>query len=486
MRKTAIHLLVVSAWHKAARSSLCTRLARASCSVARARCGSVAVTVAVSATTLLGAAALATEAGSWYLVRRNLQSAADAAAIAGARSIAGGKTDDVAKQVATDVVARNGFTTADTRRATRVDIQIPPNTSPHQITVNLAQTQPLLLSRVLRASAAVVPASATAIAQSDPGGACVLALGQPIAFAGNSNLLAPSCGLGSNYSNADSMRFGSGGSDAGSSFKVTTSSLVSTGGCTTCSAAQALLKLTFTVNSPAFYRDAVTNPYASLDSHAPMAIDDMTRGSACGSAKKLDLSLDHALVELAPGCYTGISVTGGRTLRLSPGIYVISQGNFSVSGGTTVDCPQCAATNSGVTIVLVPGTGGKQTDNGVVDIQANSIVDLTAYSSTTDPKLASGLDGVLFYRDGRWPVESGTTRIQIQGGPAIKLKGAIVGPTTLVQMNGGPNTDTAATTSCMAFVVRGITFQGGSGLSTAGCSAIGVRLPSLQIVKLTG
>ncbi|MBU8537347.1 pilus assembly protein TadG-related protein [Falsiroseomonas tokyonensis] len=450
----------------------------------RDRRGTVAVTVAIGASALLGAAALATDVGNLYLVRRNMQSAVDAAAIAAARGMAGGADDVAVGALASDVAARNGFQTGTQTRITNVDVAVLRATSPRQVTVTVQQTQPMPFVRAMMSAAPVVTASATAVAQSDPGGACVLSLSQPIAFAGNSNLQAPNCGLSSNYRHPDSLRFGSGGSNAGSSFTVRVSSLISSGGCTTCTAAEALLKLAFTRNRPAFYQADTANPYASITSQGPALLDDMTRGSACASPKKLDESPEQGIVALPPGCYTSMSVTGGRTLQLSPGIYVVSQGNFSVSGGSQVNCPLCTSPTNGVTIAMVPGSGNKPSDVGAIDIQANAIVNLSARSTTADPKLATGLDGVLFYRDGRWPAETGVARITIQGGPAVLLRGAIVGPTTNVELRGGPNVDTAAATNCMAFVVRGMTFQGGSGLDTSGCTASGVRLPSLEFVKL--
>src|SRR6185437_4260589 len=61
---------------------------------------------AITAAVLLGAAALATEAATWYLARQQSYSVADAAAIAGAVAYANG-SDPVA--AATGLASVNGF-----------------------------------------------------------------------------------------------------------------------------------------------------------------------------------------------------------------------------------------------------------------------------------------------------------------------------------------------------------------------------------------
>ena len=54
----------------------------------RCRRGSISIIFALSGFALCGLIALGTEVGSWYVVKRNLQNAADSAAIAGALAIA--------------------------------------------------------------------------------------------------------------------------------------------------------------------------------------------------------------------------------------------------------------------------------------------------------------------------------------------------------------------------------------------------------------
>src|SRR5690606_31782770 len=76
------------------------------------RRGAVSLIFAAAATAFFGFAALATEAGGWYLVRRNAQNAADAAARAGAVALALATPATRAARIAAagnQLAAQNGF-----------------------------------------------------------------------------------------------------------------------------------------------------------------------------------------------------------------------------------------------------------------------------------------------------------------------------------------------------------------------------------------
>lgn len=453
-------------------------LARRLSALRRDRRGTAAVLIALSTSALFGMAALATEAGSWYLVRRNAQTAADAAAMASAISMANGAAASSIIAIGRDVASRNGFTDGGDGGRTSVLVSASANASPAQLSVTVQQTQQLLFAHALMQQPAVVRATAQAVAMNDPGGACVLALHMAVTFAGNSNVQAPNCGFASNVRDPNSFKFGSGGSDAGGSFTARLSSLVSMGGCLTCTTAQNLLKLTFTRNRPALYQARTANPYASLEAGLPSTV----KVNTCSQTSKLDSDPDGSTISLPPGCYGSIRVTGGKTLQLSPGVYVISKGDFYVAGGTTVNCPTCSSSN-GVTIIMT-GSNGNAENTGALTIQANANVDLIARNTGT----SGDLDGVLFYRDSRAAngTNNGSVPVSITGGPAVKLRGAIVAPSSSVLFTGSSSTSTdpSAATSCTVFVVGGMTFQGGSGLDTSGCSAIGTRLPTLRLIQL--
>lgn len=76
--------------------------------------GAVAVTVALVLIVLIILSALVVDMGYWYNVRRQLQAAADAAALAGCRELAGGASNAEIWDVVTDYANENAVTPVDT------------------------------------------------------------------------------------------------------------------------------------------------------------------------------------------------------------------------------------------------------------------------------------------------------------------------------------------------------------------------------------
>lgn len=111
----------------------------------RDRRGAVLVFVAVGAFVLLGLTGLALDGGMAFLTRAKLSRAADAASLAGARSIRQGQSHAEAQAVA--VAAANGVVTGE---ATTLDIKFGMNEKLQQtVLVTARRTIPLLFSRVL-------------------------------------------------------------------------------------------------------------------------------------------------------------------------------------------------------------------------------------------------------------------------------------------------------------------------------------------------
>jgi hypothetical protein len=120
---------------------------------------------------VLGAGALAFDAGMMILERRDEQNAADAAAMAGARYVT--IDHDKARAVAASVASHNGFT--DGSGAQVVNISVPPAsgkfaTWPNAIQVEVANTRPSILGAVMGFLDWDVSATATAASLTDVGG----------------------------------------------------------------------------------------------------------------------------------------------------------------------------------------------------------------------------------------------------------------------------------------------------------------------------
>lgn len=122
--------------------------------------GAVAVTVAILMVVLVGFTALAVDVGYMLTIRRQLQTAADAAALAGCRVLADGGTEAEALVEAEDYALRNSFEPADTL----VMLGSAPDTevTPTSVQVTCLQETSLFFARVFGVEMAPIRASSRA------------------------------------------------------------------------------------------------------------------------------------------------------------------------------------------------------------------------------------------------------------------------------------------------------------------------------------
>ncbi len=172
--------------------------------------GSVAVHLAVMMAVLIGFAALAIEGGYLLLKHRQMQSAADGAAMSAATALGFGYPADF-RMEAKAVAAAGGFT--DGVAGTKVIVNSPPLTgsaagNTYAVEVIVRQSQTLSLVRVFRSGVFDVGARSVAVAQ---GGFayCLLALDPSasgaIAISNNAIITNPKCGVASNSGSASAL-----------------------------------------------------------------------------------------------------------------------------------------------------------------------------------------------------------------------------------------------------------------------------------------
>ena len=403
--------------------------------------GAVLVTLALAVTALLGLLSVAVEVGSWYVVRRNLQSAADAAALAGAlehaRSTPGRVTD-----AATREAVRNGAAAG----TDTILVNSPPASGafsgdPQAVEAIITHRQGRLFTALF--GSGEVPITTRSVARlRSTGEACVLALdrttGGAITAQGSATINTQGCVLAANSVSDTAI-------DLGGSSSVAADSLWTSGG-------YALGGST----SASFSRAPVSRAWALPDPYADLTIPAL--GNACPNN---NTRIQNETRTLTPGVYcNGISVGAHGVAILEPGTYYINRGNFDVGAQGTVRC-NCTAPH-GVTIVLT--STSNTTQIGRVDINGGASVTLRA---PADPSYA--YPGVLFFQDRR---ASASDESRLNGGATMSLNGALYFPAQAMQWNGN---SFGGAQGCVRIIARTVSFSGNTALDDAGCAEQGVR-----------
>jgi hypothetical protein len=341
--------------------------------------GQALVLTAAALVVLLGFVGLGVDMGAARYERRLQQTAADAAAIAGATNLTYGGVQSGAQNAS----AANGFTDNTGGGAcagppanqgvgqVTVTVCNGPSTGPHAGNVNYVEAfvtsgQPTYFMKIFGVNSETITARAVATNYSGATNGtnnynCLTTLGPPsssiegVNINGNATLNAPTCGI------ADNGNYNTKGNalnvNAGS-FGVSGSANVSgPGGKVTCTSGQS--------NCPQYGTPAVPNPLASL---APPC-------SPCTGGTALSINSSYTVTS---GTYSSISITGNGTVTFSPGTYIINgAGGFSCSGTPTI-------TGTGVFFYF--------TGQATYNCQGNDTANLTAPSSGT-------YQGILLYQD---------------------------------------------------------------------------------------
>jgi hypothetical protein len=405
----------------------------------RDQSGSYIIIIALAMPVLVGIAGLGTEVGWWLYDHKNMQSAADSAAVSAAT--AGSNLNAEADSV----TALYGFTNG-TRNVTVTVNQppttgnyAPPNPFPQAVEVLITQPQPRLLSALFGTDPILIKARAVALPNAGTG--CVLALDRTaspaVKVAGTNQLNLINCNLYSNSNASPSLGVSGSG-------KVSANQVGVVGDLSGASNITA-------VNGLRTGMRPIADPYANVS--PPLE-------PSCNNAK-ITVNSNGKNTSLSPGCYRGdITVNAGATLNLSPGIYYLDGANLSVAGNATI-------TGTGVTLVFT----GSGSNWGTASIGSNAIVDLTAPSSPSDPTR-----GIVIYGDRNMPVG---TAFNLTGGGSQNFGGAIYLPKAALNFSGGNGTST----SCTKIVADTITFTGTSNVQV-NCAALGTAAIGITTAQL--
>jgi Flp pilus assembly protein TadG len=416
--------------------------------------GVSAIVMALSLTTVLGFSGLAVDAGLWYGDKRTLQGLADLAAWSAIQTYtAEGATTTAAtdaQNAARAAVAASGVS------GITVTVNNPPKSgsytsSPSAFEVIITKPESLFFSAQYLKTVTVGSRAVSAYQITTSGGGapgCMLALsGGPTAqilAQNNAQVNASTCGIYANGSSTSAVDVQGSANLKVDYLQVVGSTLTGNNGSITNSGA--------TVTNGAVTAD----PYAGLTLSQIEASTNTT--ISCSSyAGTSESNWNPVAYTPPPGVYCGgLSVSNGNSMTLSPGVYYMVGGNFSLMSGTN--------TAPGVTIVMVPANGVNPT------FAIGNGASLTMSSMTTGPTA-----GIAIYQDA-----SDTGALSIcggSGGSTVAMNGTIYAPGAPLTIANGCtiNSSSSNPTPCFEIIAGTINLEGGMGAGLTNCSNFGVK-----------
>lgn len=398
------------------------------------RRGNVLAIACAALPMVVGCAGLATDTIQWTLWKRQLQRAADSAAIAGVydRVTSNGATTTVSATVTHDL-ALNQHTWMGLKSGYPI-VSYPADSgvSVNQVKVTLAIQQSLPFSSLFMSSAPTIIANSTAASVPSGGDACVQALetngaNWGIRNNGSAGIYMPDCVM---YSNSPATNTAL----AGGSSSVTAQAVAGVGG----------IQASNNWNVQAYrpYSPALADPFANVTPD-PSAEVCSTKtivqgGKNVTSYYSLDDTTNFSTLPAGTNCFSSLSVGSNRSLTLPDGTYYINGGDANIQG--SISCSAC-------TIVLTNYDTSPTATIGSFQSNAGANINLTAPTSGT-------YKGIAIYQDRR-AVDSGTTD-KINGNNSSIITGAMYFPKQQLDYNGTGTTDAI----CTMFVARRVQFTG--------------------------
>jgi len=385
------------------------------------RRANTAILFGLSLPVVVGTAGLGVETGYWYFKQRELQTAADVAAVAGAVEKRGGQPDSKITSAALIEAVEHGFD----QGAGTIEVNTPPSAGSYQdnrsVEVLLTMPTTRFFSKIF--SNDEVTLHTRGVARYEDGGqACILALDPEasgaVTFTGNAVSFINGCNVMSN-SLDDSSLIVTGSAD------ITVPCALAAGGTSVDDG------LTLTdCPEPQSNVPPAADPFKDLpepDLTGPC----MTMPSGNGAAT------------LSPGRYCGGgNLKGDKTF--SPGVYVIDGGDFKINSGANV-------TGDGVTFFF--------TNDSTADFNGNATIQLAAPTGGT-------YKGILMYGDD----DNIDNSNKFNGTASSEFTGALYFPNQSVEYLGNFSGDNG----CLRIVARTINFTGSANLN-ADCSAAGLN-----------
>jgi len=385
--------------------------------------GAVYIWVAGGMFVFIGMAALAVDMSFAYVLRNNLQTAADSAALAAVSQL----PDETAGRAEAKVYAANNMSTevhsailkdedlkfGNWDGATRTFTPAVNPVNAVNVTLRRADANdnaaPAFFGQIFGSQGTDIAVSATAT----PGGPtpCLLSLDPDDPDAGkvnNGSVITENCSMHVNSSDPGALDVASGG--------VIDAEEICVHGGTDVQGSTSV--------EPETGCNRIADPLAGL---TPPPV---------GPCKETDAAYDTGSHTLSEGTYCGgLHISGDAQIELEPGTYIIQDGKFNLTGGSAT------VVGDGVTLYF---TG----PSGVLDVSGQGGANLSAPTS-------GDYAGILFYGDPNAPP---STKHGISGGSNMTYEGTMYFPTAELNVTGNGTGSTEA--SYTMAIARLLKFSG--------------------------
>ena len=377
--------------------------------------GNVAMVVAAVFPLLIAAAGLAIDGVEWMLQKREIQAAADGAAMAGVYSL-------ISSQDLENAVSRTAMQTGNVPENASIQAaQGPPGheNDPFAVAVTIAAPAQMTFSSMFMKHPPVISAVATATVVKN-GRYCAFALGDMddesgVVLRPNSEVQAD-CGVSTNASGKRAL-------EADGESTIQAKALRSYG---SIGDQQAALKSG--MREHALMQD---DPLADTD-------PPLVPNTGCPN---ITINPDAKETALDPGCYANMILNG--PVRLQDGEYILNKRNFIVGPHGHVSCDACTIFLTSETAATDAGSIGK------VDISSDATVQMSATREGPNA-------GILFYQDRHAATDLPGGENRLGGSSFSKLNGLIYFPSQTVYVDGNMHPDI----QCTRFIARRLVFAG--------------------------
>jgi hypothetical protein len=391
---------------------------------------------------VIGSAGLATDTIQWTLWKRQLQRAADSAALAGVYGKLASQTVSTGACSASTPISRDmtvGTVSARLGTTPTCTVQSPPTSGSwtaatyKAVKVTMSAQRSLSFSGIFMSAAPTITATATAaVVQS--GKYCAKALDPNsetgIGFSGSATVNL-GCGMITNAKGANAV-------DGSGSSSITASPMAAVG-----QIANSSNFTSGTVLQP--FSSPTTDPYASVN--PPTVPSGCNQSALHGNANSITVTGASASSPTTV-CYKDITLSSGQTASFTDAIVILNGGDLTANAGSTLTCLRCTFVLTTDATNITSNSIGKVTFNG------GATINLTAPTTGT-------YSGLVIYKDRR--ALNCNNCNKIDGNSSSYLEGGIYIPTQEVQFSG----NSGMNTNCVQMVAWQLTFTGNTTITNS-------------------